>query len=197
MGDAPLAVDCGVVFVCTANVCRSPVAELLFLHRAVSAGWPSLSISSAGVRGLAGQALDIQMATRLRRDGVASENFKARHLMPDQVESAKLILTAEVEHRSAVVQLAPRALTRTFTMLEFVRLVELSGGLESGGTPESRLASAQAAAAAERPYRRMPLRDLSIADPYGGSRSGYDRAYEQLRDFITALVAIALPSTCP
>lgn len=187
------AVGDGVLLVCTANICRSPTAELMLKHRLRAAGLNRPQFSSAGVRGISGHAIDTQMAALLTADGIDPEPFRARRLNVDQIAQAQLILTAGVEHRKTVVQLAPQALGRTFTMIEFIRLVGAPDAFVAGD-PVHRLAQAQAQALAARPYQRLPVSELSISDPYGRAQSEYSVAYAKLRDFVAAIAAIVLPN---
>lgn len=187
------AVGDGVLLVCTANICRSPTAELMLRHRLHRAGEAGLKVSSAGIRGNNGHLIDDQMAARLVADGIDPSAFRARRLTASQIAGAQLILTAAAEHRTTVVQIEPHALRRTFTMLEFVRLVD-AAGRPGRGDPTHRLAQAQEAALAARPYHRLPARELSIIDPYGRSRSDYSVAYRRLSEFAHAMAAIVLPA---
>lgn len=155
-----------ILIVCTANICRSPLAEHL-LRRALEAGvdlphLPDFVVCSAGTRGWDGSEMDAAAAEELRRLGGDPTGFLARSLSPSDCEATDLILTATVAHRSAVLRELPRALRRTFTLLEFAHLVshvELVS--EAAGHPQeavSRAATARGAA-------RLDLYD--VMDPYG------------------------------
>ena len=41
-----------VVFICSGNICRSPMAEGYFLHRAHGEGWTDVEVDSAGTLGI-------------------------------------------------------------------------------------------------------------------------------------------------
>jgi protein-tyrosine phosphatase len=58
-------------------------------------------------------------------DRAPAEKFVARQLRSAVVGSAHLVLGASSGHRSAVVQRAPEALSRTFGLREFARLARL------------------------------------------------------------------------
>lgn len=112
-----------VLVVCTANVCRSPLAARLLaaeLGRAVP-------VTSAGVRATAGAPACEQ--ARLVRP--SEQRHAAVRLDAGQVRSAAIVLGAAREHRSAAVALAPAAQRRAFTVLQAARL---AAWLEEQGT---------------------------------------------------------------
>ncbi len=113
-------VSFGVLFVCTGNLCRSPVAERYLRSRLGPQA--AVHASSAGLRALAGHPMDPFSAHALRELGGDDRGHAARGLDEDMVLAADLILGASVEHRDAVLRLVPAALHRTFTVKEFVRL---------------------------------------------------------------------------
>jgi protein-tyrosine phosphatase len=114
-----------ILVVCIGNVCRSPVAERLLASR-LPAG--KFDVSSAGVGAMVGYAMSRYAAAELRSYGGDPTGFSARQLTPELVEGADLLLTATRDLRSQVLAEAPGALRRTFTILEFAALVEMSDG---------------------------------------------------------------------
>jgi protein-tyrosine phosphatase len=119
-----------VLFVCTANICRSPSAQWL-LREAVAAH-PELAgveVRSAGTRAVEG-APGCQVAPALA--GHWAEH-RSQALTPELIGWADLILTAGREHRAAVAGLDPAARTRTFTLRQAARFAHwLEDG--AGGT---------------------------------------------------------------
>jgi protein-tyrosine phosphatase len=109
-----------VLYVCTGNVCRSPIAELLF--RAWVAPSADVTVSSAGTQALVGQGIDRSSASALGQLGVDPTQHRARQFEPWMAADADLILTAERAHRDLVITELPGAFRRVFTMKEFARL---------------------------------------------------------------------------
>lgn len=109
-----------MLFVCTGNVCRSPVAERVMRSR-LAPGLP-IAVSSAGTMGLSGYPIDPPSALALRELGGDSEGHVARRLTYEILAGADLILTAESKHRSAIVRDEPVLLRQAFTIREFGRL---------------------------------------------------------------------------
>lgn len=117
-----------IVFVCTGNLCRSPVAERLALAwaRESLAGSPELAgveVLSAGTQAVAGRPMDPASASSLQRLGGDRLDFTSRPLTPDLVADADLVLTMTREHRREVLRMTPRGLRRTFTLIEAADLL--------------------------------------------------------------------------
>jgi protein-tyrosine phosphatase len=109
-----------VLFVCTGNICRSPLAERLFIAR--SAPESAVLVRSAGVYALEGYPMDEASALALRELGGDGRGHRAQYLNGSLIAAADLILGAEEAHRDTVLRLAPATMRRAFTMREFARL---------------------------------------------------------------------------
>jgi protein-tyrosine phosphatase len=109
-----------VLYVCTGNVCRSPIAELLF--RAWVGPGPEVTVSSAGTQALVGQGIDGSSASALGQLGIDPTRHRARQFEAWMAAEADLILTAERAHRDFVITELPSTFRRVFTMKEFARL---------------------------------------------------------------------------
>lgn len=171
-----------VLAVCTANICRSPIMEILLRDRLDR---QRFEVASAGVRGWDRQPMDPSAAAELQRLGHASDTFRSHPIDSYLVDSSDLILTATREHRSDVLVTNPKALRRTFTLLEFATL----SGLVEAGDAQSLVASA-----AQR--RSLAPADVDVSDPY---RRGPDvhRATADQIDAAVATVAQRLNALVP
>ncbi|MFG2869397.1 low molecular weight phosphatase family protein [Streptomyces sp. NPDC048338] len=123
--------DTTVLFVCTGNTYRSPLAERLLLAR-LGPDSP-IRVSSAGTRAPAGDRMDPATRSVLAELGGDADGFRPGSLTTERVMRASLVLGMEREHREAAVRLVPLALRRCFTLREFVRLAE--GDRQDGGDP--------------------------------------------------------------
>ncbi len=145
-------------------------------------------IASAGVRGWDGARMDASAAAELRRLGADSGDFTARSLSAHLVEQADLILTATKDHRRAVLELAPQALSRSFTILEFSDLA--TSGLSVHQTVESPRTLVRRAFAHRGSQRSN---QLDLADPYGGSPEVHRHTAEVVYRASCAIAAALAP----
>ena len=113
-----------ILVVCAANVCRSPLAELL-LQRGLgpSAG---ITVTSAGVRATAGDTICTEVA-HLHGDEAWRESadaHRARAVTAEMIEHASIVLAASRDIRGELVRLAPRSRDWMFTIKEAAHLGE-------------------------------------------------------------------------
>jgi len=113
-----------ILHVCTGNIGRSPMAQILMRHQLDRRlDNPSdFSVASAGTWGCAGSSPEPFAGLALGARGLSTGEFTARELDVDMLDEADLVLTATVEHRSHVVGMLPSVVRRTFTLKEFARV---------------------------------------------------------------------------
>ena len=129
----------GILFVCYANLCRSPLAERLARRAfddAFGVAAAQISIASAGIRGFDGSAMHQHSATVLTECGVAPDGFVSRTVTPAFLRTADLVLTASREQRSACLVLEPAAVRRAFTLRQFARFAAVVPPVRSGSVAE-------------------------------------------------------------
>ena len=95
-----------VLIVCTANVCRSPVAEWLWRQRADELGRPIL-VSSAGVDAQPGSAADPLCVALLAQRGLDLRGHRAQRLHLPDAARHELILVMEPKHAQRIKLKAP------------------------------------------------------------------------------------------
>jgi protein-tyrosine phosphatase len=157
-----------ILLVCLGNVCRSPLAEHVLRMRIGELRRPDVGsavhVASAGVRALTGQPMDGNAAAELRRLGGDATTFRARQLTGEIAGRADLVLTATRALRSRVLEEAPRALKRTFTIREFAAI------LGSPAFAEQQFDGTDALVATAAAWRgSVAVDDYDIADPIGRS----------------------------
>ena len=120
-----------VLCVCTANVCRSPAAELLLRSGLRARLGPGAAdevvVTSAGTWATEDRPIEPGTAGALRRYGVdAAEVAAARstRLTRELVAGADLVIASTAEHVRAVWRLQLASRHRTFTLGELARLTE-------------------------------------------------------------------------
>ena len=93
-----------VLFVCTGNLCRSPMAEAIAEARH---GGEGVVFGSAGVRAVRGAPATPTAVTACRELDVGLRGHRARQLDREMAESADRIYVMTAEHRTRVLQIAP------------------------------------------------------------------------------------------
>jgi len=166
-----------VLHLCTGNICRSPMGELLMragLEERLGAGAADFVVESAGTWGHTGSPMEPFALSTLGGLGIDGGSFAARELVAEHVAAADLVLGATREHRAAAVVLQPRAAKRTFTLREFDRLLSVVDPVTLPSEPVARAQALVAEAASQRGLIRPDTpRDDDITDPYQGPESGF------------------------
>lgn len=176
--NAAATTNFSILAVCTANICRSPMIELLLRQRLDPA---KFSVSSAGVQGWNRAPVDSMVTLELARFGARAAGFQSRALKDEFIDQADLILTATRDHRAHVLGRSPDALRKTYTLLEFAELM-------SGPDLEPALATSPVALIEETFKRRGQVRQgLDLSDPYRQAPDVHRAVAEQVRAAVDAI----------
>lgn len=92
-----------VLFVCTGNTCRSPMAEAIFNRIAKEKGICA-EAESAGLFADGGCASENSVAV-LKELGIDIEGRKSRQVTTEMIEKADLVLTMSASHKAALMKL--------------------------------------------------------------------------------------------
>jgi len=172
-----------ILTVCTGNICRSPVAELL-LREYLDV---HVAVSSAGTHAMVGHGIPAELLMPLDAARVEGRNHEPRQLTESIARGADLIIAMAGDHRTRIVQESPSALRRTFLLDELAKAARASTPLE-GDDAESRLASVPDAIQAIRPeLAGMAIED--VPDPYRRSQADYDRSFAMIHDAVRDISA--------
>ena len=166
-----------VLFVCTANICRSPSMQLIADHLAGGA----LEVSSAGTHGYDGHPMNTEMTGPLLARGVPAagvESFASRPLTPDLVAEADLVLTAEEAHRRFVAEAQPGAARTVFTLGQFAAAVGDAG--DATGVDLVRAIGS----------RTHGDRSHDLADPYRRGPEAAERCAQQIEQMLRVVVPV-------
>ncbi|MEU3841549.1 low molecular weight protein-tyrosine-phosphatase [Streptomyces sp. NPDC028635] len=148
-----------VCFVCTGNICRSPMAESVFRARVEEAGLADLvEVDSAGTGGWhEGDGADPRTVAVLRESGYGSEHT-ARQFQPSWFARLDLVIALDAGHLKALRRLAP-----TGQDAAKVRLL--------------------------RSYDPAAGDDLDVPDPYYGGMEGFEECLEMVEAASDGLLA--------
>lgn len=106
-----------VLFVCTGNVCRSPMAEGLF--RKLLSGRGDIRVQSAGVSAGRGMPASQHAIHALSVDGVDLASFRSQPVSEDLVRQATHIFVMTRDHKRMIELLFPDACEKTYLLREF------------------------------------------------------------------------------
>ena len=96
-----------ILFICTGNVCRSPMAEALF--RRAAAGRGEFRALSAGLGAMDGQPPTAHSVEAMRKLGVDISEQRSRMLTAELVRQADYIFGMTHNHVDTVALLYPQA----------------------------------------------------------------------------------------
>ena len=141
-----------IIAVCTGNICRSPMAELMLAEAITAAQLTGVDVSSAGITAYeAGRPIDPRAARKLAAHNIASDLHVARGWRNEWFYSHHLILALDVDHYGWLRQAAPDPAS-----LAKVRMLRSFDPAAAG---------------------RDPL-DLGIEDPWYGDHRDFDSTWE-------------------
>lgn len=108
-----------MLFVCTANRFRSPIAAIHFARQVVLHGDDQqISVSSAGTWTSDGQPVTPDALILAEEYGLNLSLHKSRLLTRDMISNENLILVMENSHKEAILQEFPFAAKRVFLLSE-------------------------------------------------------------------------------
>ncbi|MSY79790.1 MAG: hypothetical protein F2694_09085, partial [Actinobacteria bacterium] len=180
-----------ILVVCTANICRSPIAERLLQREAEQRG-VAVEVSSAGVLARQNMPAASGSVVALAALGCDLSDHISRP-MDELAEQADLVLTMEAAHIPAVAHGERALFLRTFTLREItsrarevgprgeLTLEEWIQNLNQGRTAQGVLSST----------------NLDVSDPYRGSSIEFDACAKQLDDLCSRFARSMWGSAAP
>lgn len=162
-----------VLFVCTANISRSPYAEV----RMAQLFGEQLAVASAGIPGFAGREMDPEMAAALPHPDGRATAHTSRPLTRSILDSSDLVLTMEFGHQRRILEEWPHAVRSVFGLRQFVSALDNWSFSSADGIdlPALRRTSAPNSTA------------LDVKDPYGLGSTAARRCADELDDLLVRL----------
>ncbi|MEV7636691.1 low molecular weight protein-tyrosine-phosphatase [Pseudarthrobacter enclensis] len=152
-----------VIAVCTGNICRSPMAEMMLRAALEREGLDDVVVvDSAGTTGYeAGRPIDPRAARRLAVTQLASDQHVAREWMHSWFRERDLILALDIDHYAWLSQAAPDR-----ESLEKIRMLRSFDPAMAG----------------------RDLLDQGIEDPWYGGIADFDAVWHQIHTALPGLV---------
>ncbi len=106
-----------VLFVCTGNICRSPIAEGLF--RRLTGNRKDIEVASAGVHAVRGQPPSLYAVEVCAQEGTNISDLRSQPLTGVLVDQATHIFAMTGAHVETIQTLFPQSAEKTFLLREF------------------------------------------------------------------------------
>ncbi|MCS5716772.1 hypothetical protein N1027_01330 [Herbiconiux sp. CPCC 205763] len=176
-----------VTFVCTGNICRSPLAEKVFRARIDSLPNEGIIASSAGLQAVVGARMDTLPEAIAVRYG-ADPSHEAVQISEQLLRSSTLVITMTREQRAEVAREYPFAMKRTFTLSEFVRILDELASEVPRPSVSSRRTLFQTMLDASRFRGMIALSDEDdIEDPFRRSAETHERVGSRIGELVDRL----------
>lgn len=194
-----------ILFVCTGNTCRSPMAEALLKHK-----FPEVNVKSAGVFAHNGERISQHAVDVLKERGVDA-NHVSQRVTPRLLQWADVVLMMTTGHKQALMMEYPNHQEKYFTLKEYVSEAdkEVWGQLkkiyadfeikrskyikENGRKLDQKILEENLSSLLEKELNEIRILERSlinydISDPFGGSLSVYKKTLMELEENINLLI---------
>ena len=110
-----------ILFVCTGNTCRSPLAEGFLKKILKEHPLAGMEIGSAGLAALPGSSASSHAVKVALESSVSLDEHKARLVKAELITKADLIIVMEPGHRQQLLDRYPRASDKIYLLRHFAR----------------------------------------------------------------------------
>lgn len=107
-----------IIFVCTGNTCRSPMAQALFAKKVAEGNLP-IEVESRGTSVYNDEVINPKAIEALATMGINDFEHIARGLSKEDLETADIILTMTQQQKFSIVKIFPNYKYKVFTLSEY------------------------------------------------------------------------------
>ena len=162
-----------ILFVCTANICRSPMAEAMFDQLVRSKKLPgSWTVASAGTWAQDGNRASENGRELMNTWDLDISKHRSRIVRPGLLEAADLILTMEESHKEALLAEFAGLAGRVFMLSEMTGTVRDIGDPYGGSMQEYRDTAREIAGYLDKGYPKILKLLERPGDPVKRGASG-------------------------
>lgn len=110
-----------ILFVCTGNICRSPMADWYLRKRVKELDLTEFfKIDSCGTYAINGEKASFNAIATMKRYDVDLENHLAKNIAEIDIDNVDLIITMTLKHKEFIKYKYPNVSTKVFTLVEYV-----------------------------------------------------------------------------
>jgi protein-tyrosine phosphatase len=172
-----------ILFICTANICRSPMAEALMAKRIAELGAVA-GVASAGLLP-GGLKSPPEVIGLMEQIGADLSSRRSRQVGTDDLDGSDLVLTMEYQQLREVAIMTPTTWAKTFTAKELVRRSASVGGKSEDEPVETWIARVHAGREPADSFVEGRLDE--VADPYGGTPAEYAAVALELESLVAQI----------
>jgi protein-tyrosine phosphatase len=170
-----------VLFVCTGNLCRSPMAEAMLRGELRRRGCEGIEVASCGTWAIGGYGATAEAVATMAGRSIDLSAHRSRALAEDELRDADIIIAMTSVHVDEIVRAEPSAAPKVVLLKQLNDLAAAARGRRDARARVRSLLEAD---------RPPPLRSHDLDDPMGLPAGAYKRCAEELETGIQVLADV-------